>query len=207
MGFQIFNFEDMLSIDEFNYCLNGVKNKELDASIVDDIKNIDVNRYKNDIRYDIFLVASFLPERYECILKLIDFAKKNNLEYKIKLFMPFMSYMKEFVKGNKIDKNVIIFKPLSRKEYLKMWSMSDMIYDIGSNKQTGLSQRTIETIEVGKKLITNNRFIKKELIYNPDQVLVINSNSFAEILDFRNREFVAVETNYSLENWIEKIFN
>ena len=152
-------------------------------------------------------MASFLPERYECILKLIDFAKKNNLEYKIKLFMPFMSYMKEFVKGNKIDKNVIIFKPLSRKEYLKMWSMSDMIYDIGSNKQTGLSQRTIETIEVGKKLITNNRFIKKELIYNPDQVLVINSNSFAEILDFRNREFVAVETNYSLENWIEKIFN
>ena len=38
---KIFNFEDMLSIDEFNYCLNGVKNKELDASIVDDIKNID----------------------------------------------------------------------------------------------------------------------------------------------------------------------
>ncbi len=117
-----------------------------------------------------------------------------------------MSYIKEFVKGNKIDKNVIIFKPLSRKEYLKMWILSDMIYDIGSNKQTGLSQRTIETIEAGKKLITNNRFIKKEIIYNPDQVLVINSNNFDGILDFRNREFVAVKTNYSLESWIEKIF-
>ena len=38
---KIFTFDDMLSTDEFNYCLNGVKNKEFDVSIVDDIKNID----------------------------------------------------------------------------------------------------------------------------------------------------------------------
>jgi hypothetical protein len=198
-------FHKVLSFDIEDVRKNS-KLQYLPNFYLDDIKKIDVKSYKNDIRYDIFLVASFLPERYASILKLIDFSKKNNLEYKIKLYMPFMSYIKEFVKGNRIDKNVIIFKPLSRTEYLKMWSLSDMIYDIGSNKQTGLSQRTIETIEVGKKLITNNRFIKQEVIYNPDQVLVINSNSFERILDFRNREFVAVKTNYSLESWIEKIF-
>jgi hypothetical protein len=55
-------------------------------------------------------------------------------------------------------------------------------------------------------LITNNRFIKEEAVYNPCQVLVIESNCFDKILDFRNREFVPVRTNYSLDKWIETIF-
>ena len=71
-------------IDEFHKVLSfdiedvkeNSKLEYLPNFYLDDIKSIDVNSYKNGIRYDVFLVASFLPERYERILKLIDFAKK-----------------------------------------------------------------------------------------------------------------------------------
>lgn len=204
-AYLINKFDKVLSFD-----IKDVKEnltlKYLPNFYLDDIKSIDLKKDESNIKYDIFLVASFLPERYDIVINLIEFAKRNNLKFKIKLFMPFSFYLKEFFKGNRLNKNLIIFNPLSRVEYLEMWSSSNIIYDIGSNKQTGLSQRAIETIEAGKKLITNNRFIKEEVIYNQSQVLVIDSNCFDQILDFRNREFVPIKTNYSLDKWIETIF-
>lgn len=204
-AYLIDKFDKVLSFD-IEDVKENLKLKYLPNFYLDDIKSIDVKKNGSDIKYDIFLVASFLPERYDSVLNLIEFAEKNNLNFKIKLFMPVSSFFKEFFKGNRLNKNVIIFNPLSRVEYLKMWSSSNIIYDIGSNKQTGLSQRAIETIEAGKKLITNNRFIKEEAVYDPCQVLVIDSNCFDKILDFRNKEFVPVKTNYSLDKWIETIF-
>ena len=64
--------------------------------------------------------------------------------------------------------NYFVFSPLSRKKYLKFWAQSKTIFDISSTKQTGLSQRCIETIEGGKKLITNNHQIIKEIFYSPE---------------------------------------
>lgn len=169
---------------------------------LDDI--YDADSYK--IQYDILFLASYLPERLEILTTLRDFAAQNGLKLKAMLVMPFTTYFKELIKGNRIDLNFIKFSPLSRMKYLKLFWESKIIFDMGSKTQTGMSQRTIETIECGKKLLTNNTYIKNEEIFNEDQVFIVSDQLSSEIIRFAKKPFTYRNTGYSLESWISRIF-
>lgn len=181
--------------------------KYLPNFYLDDIFSPEVERQKREIKYDVFFVASYLPERYEILTRLDDFCVKNGLKLKGMLYISFKTYVKEFLKGNKMNKKYLIFSPLDRDSYLKFWAQSKAVFDISSNKQTGLSQRTIETIEGGKKLITNNEQIEKEVFYSPEQVLVLDDDGFDGVVQFLNIKHRVNTTNYTLDNWISTIFS
>ncbi|WP_400262018.1 hypothetical protein ACFX5U_20945 [Sphingobacterium sp. SG20118] len=158
------------------------------------------------IQYDILFLASYLPERLQILSTLNDFASKNRLKLKAILIMPFTTYFKELIKGNYIDLSFIKFSPLCRSEYLKLFWASKIIFDMGSKTQTGMSQRTIETIECGKKLLTNNTYIKDEEIFNEDQVFIVSDALSSEIISFVEKPFIPRNTGYSLQSWISRIF-
>lgn len=173
---------------------------------LDDIFCEDVEMQKQNIQYDIFFVASYLPERYNILCELEDFSKRNNLKLKGILFISFKTYFKEYLKGNKMKISHFVFSPLSRKQYLKLWAQSRAIFDISSIKQNGLSQRCIETIEGGKKLITNNHQIIKEIFYSPEQILVLENDDFKSIVQFLDQKVKVNKTNYTLDNWVSTVF-
>lgn len=172
------------------------------------------NFYLNDVRkpisgnyrYDILFLVSYLPERYEVVSKLKAFSSQYGLRLKAILVISFSTYLKEWLRGNRLDRNLLRFSPLGRSDYMKLFWQSKMIFDMGSNVQTGMSQRTIETVESGKKLLTNNVHVKNESIFNADQIFVISKEFSSEILDFMDKPFTVRATGYSLENWIESIF-
>ncbi|WP_343563016.1 hypothetical protein [Sphingobacterium sp.] len=159
-----------------------------------------------EYQYDILFLVSYLPERYQIMNKLKAFADRHNLKLKAVLIMPFTTYVKDLFKGKHYDRNIIRFSPLSRADYLALFWQSRMIFDMGSSSQTGMSQRTVETIESGKKLLTNNPYVKQDVIFNKDQIFVTSGEFSEEILGFMNSPFVPKPTGYSLDMWINKLF-
>lgn len=87
---------------------------------------------------------------------------------------------------------------------------SKAILDIQHPAQTGLTMRTIETLGIGRKLITTNTDIVNYDFYNEENILVIDRtnpvipNSFIE----HNAKEVSqqIYQKYSLNGWIEEIF-
>lgn len=159
-----------------------------------------------EYKYDILFLVSYLPERYQIMTKLKAFSDKYNLKLKAVLIMPFTTYVKDLLRGKRYDRSIIRFSALSRADYLELFWQSRMIFDMGSSSQTGMSQRTVETIESGKKLLTNNPYVKRDVIFNEDQIFVTSGEFSEEILGFMSSPFVPKPTGYSLDMWIKKLF-
>ena len=55
---------------------------------------------------------------------------------------------------------------MNREEYIDCLSKCDIVVDINHSTQTGLSMRVTETYGAGKKLLTTNKSIQKDPLYN-----------------------------------------
>lgn len=172
------------------------------------MKDIGAIRIKGNLenKYDILFFGYYIKERYDSMLNLIDFCNKNNIILKTFLYMPLSVYIKELLKGNKIDFRLINLKPLSRVQYIKLLASAKVVFDTSSVTQSGLSMRVIETIGAGKKLITSNRNIIFENFYNSKQIYLYEKEDQKQIVAFLKSDFFHVKTNLSLKNWIYKIF-
>ncbi|MBL0738862.1 hypothetical protein JI750_18345 [Flavobacterium sp. GN10] len=198
-------------ISSFNKVLSFDRQDALNNNLIylplfytNDIENIKNTLVDN--KYDVLYFGYFIRERYDMMLKVIDFANKNDLVLKTFLYVPFSVYIKELLKGNKIDFKLINFNPLCRADYLDLLSKSKAIVDTSSLTQSGLSMRVIETIGAGKKLITSNKNIALENFYNSQQVYIYESELVDTILPFLNSDLFSIDSNLSLKNWICKIF-
>ncbi|MCD0473666.1 hypothetical protein LPB87_04575 [Flavobacterium sp. EDS] len=180
--------------------------KYLPNFYLDDIFSPEVEEQKRIIKNDVFFVASYLPERYNILVNLNEYCENRGLKLKGVLYISFKTYIKEFLTGNRMKLKYFIFSPLKRHEYLKLWAQSKAILDISSIKQTGLSQRCIETIEGGKKLITNNSQLEKEFFYSDEQILILNNENFDHIAQFLEKKDTLNKTKYTLLNWLSTVF-
>jgi len=162
-------------------------------------------------KYDFFFVGWFLPERYEALMQFRIFAKENNYTIMEYIYIPFTTYVKFRLKGIKLDRSVLYFKPLRRNQYLDYLRESKAIVDVSNKNQSGLAIRIIEAIGAGKKVITNNFKIKNELLYSDEYICLISpENPMVPEYFLSNNEFSAERMNisdyYSLDNWINNLF-
>lgn len=109
-----------------------------------------------------------------------------------------------------VKKEILNFNKLKKEDIIKVYNKSKIILDIQHPKQTGLTIRTFEVLASGAKLVTTNDDIKNYDFYNNDQICIINRdnpeipNSFFELSNNFSNEFLI--KNYSLNNWLNKIF-
>lgn len=196
----------------FSFDRNDVSNfpdlRYLPLFYTEDIKKWRQLNEQNKETNDILYFGFYQKRRYEVMKEAMSFAKENNIKLKTFLYVPLSNYIKErFLKNNKIDLKFISFKPLKRNEYLKLLFDSKVVFDTSSINQTGLSMRVIETIGAGKKLITYNKYIKDEDVYNPDEHLIFDGNSYEDILSFINKPSSPNYGNYFLTDWLRAIFS
>ena len=167
-------------------------------------------------QYDFCYIGTIKPNRYKLISKIIKKLKEFNLNgfvyfysqsrlvylyYKIR-------YFKEF--KNLKFKN-INFELLTKKECSKLENMSKMIIDVQQENQNGLTIRTMETLALGKKLITTNKNIKDYDIYDENNIYVVENLEFNGIEEFIHKNYSPIKNNilkkYSLEQWIKNILD
>ena len=86
---------------------------------------------------------------------------------------------------------------------------SRAVLDIEHPLQRGLTMRTIETIMMGKKLITTNKHILTSDLYNPSRVCVID-REYPEIpTTFFDEPYLGIsdylKRYYSCKGWAEEL--
>jgi hypothetical protein len=173
--------------------------------------------YTNDIEeqrnenfeelYHFFFMGSYLPERYEALLKFRAFVLDQGWKIKTFLYMPYSSYLKEVRKGIKLDRSLISFQPMVREEYLYHLMRSKVVVDVSSSSQSGLSMRVIEGLASGKKILTNNKVFLEDIDPLSERIIFFDEKnpSFNE-LDFKPINKNEVVSLYVIGDWLNKIF-
>jgi hypothetical protein len=175
--------------------------------------------YTNDIEtnldnskvydYDFFFMGFFFEERYEGVLKFKEFCIRNGYELKSFLYMPFSTRVKYFLKGKKLDRSIVSFKPMVRSQYLHILSKSRIMVDVSNPRQTGLAMRVIESLACNTKVATNNIYFEKDtIISSSGMVCLFDLNNISVQRDFlESKVSQNQKIALSLEEWLNKVFS
>lgn len=197
-----FDLSDCERHDELNflplfYCRNFEKLKDIRPS------------------KDFSFVGFGHSERYSFIKKIEEYSKENGYTYSFYLYLPSALH---FLRGKYITKlfpdakkNDFIYKTVSYEKTCKNMADSRVVLDLELSSQTGLTMRTIETLGMGRKLITTNANIKKYDFYDERNILIVNRQNPEIPKDFMQEEYHELEDSvyksYSLQSWVRNIFS
>ncbi len=103
----------------------------------------------------------------------------------------------------------VIREYVNCKEVKKLMKGSDIILDIQKENQEGLSFRVFEALGFDKKLITTNKDVKNYDFYNPENILILDSENPVVSKDFLHNNYVPVpneiKDEYRRDAWISKV--
>lgn len=85
---------------------------------------------------------------------------------------------------------------------------SKAVLDIPIQRQSGLTQRTLEAMLLGRKLITTNTAIKKEEFYTKQNVFIFGEDDITGLKSFLNSDFEkmpeGIVKKYLIDDWIKE---
>lgn len=100
-------------------------------------------------------------------------------------------------------------KPIPYEEVLHQLSKSKAILDIVQVGQNGMTQRVMESIFFEKKLITNDKDIKRYDFYNPKNIFILDIDNINDLPEFIDSAYVTIDNQivekYDFSNWINYI--
>lgn len=157
---------------------------------------------KSETENKVFVVSS-IDERLPLLHKLATYFEENNISFKF------------ILSGKHKPSDIndkIIYTPgkLNLQDIDDELGKTEIILDLVRNNQNGLSFRVFESLAHQKKLITTNQSITEYDFYNPNNILVINSDN--PIIDkaFVDAVYIPIDektyNKYTLENWTKTVF-
>ena len=157
----------------------------------------DVNRYINcKIEYQVYFCGTD-KGRLDEIIEIENLCKQEHIS----------SYF--YIKAYDLDNldNRLEHKPKSYSDVLDDISKCKCIVEVNRKNQTGLTMRSMESIFLKKKLITNNRDIKSYDFYNPNNVYIYGEDN--NLAEFVNRPYEELDEKivekYKYYNWINTV--
>ena len=123
--------------------------------------------------------------------------------------------LKDIFDKNNIKSNIIFltneYKFIPYETYLDYLSESKAVLDVNVEGQSGLSLRCMESLFFHKKLITNNKNIKKYDFYNKNNIFILEEDDYSKLNSFINSKYVDIDKKiikkYDIESWISVFFN
>lgn len=199
-------FDETFTFDHLD-SLNISRTKFLQLFYTDEIKFLRENFSQNNYKYDLLCVCSFSLDRYNLINELIT---NQELSIKAIVYMPYSTYLKfRYLKGMKLNKELLTFKPIAKEVYLQLLKESNTIIDFSHNTQSGLSMRVIEGLGAGKKIITTNQHSPRNPIYNENYIIYKEINDIKNLTKSELKNFdqntVPVFQDFHLDKWLEKM--
>lgn len=156
------------------------------------------NNNKEENR-DIFYVGSYIEDRMDDIIYIVENLEKLNVSMDIRL-----AYWK---KNNFDNKNIVSFKTLMDfSEYLKLVKSSKVLLDFKIKEHNGLSLRFFESLKYKKKIITNNTNVMNYDFYNPKNIFVLHKDNINNLKDFIFSDYAPLPAElvekYSFKTWL-----
>lgn len=151
------------------------------------------------IKTDVFFIGTE-KGRKSTLDEINNILKKNKISTDIKIVDNSKSiYNKKYSRG------------VSYPDMLKLVSTSKCLLEVTQASQTGLTQRTLESLFFKKKLITSNKLIMTCPFYNKQNCFVIGVDSWDKIYEFVNSDYEPISDtvlkNYTFDAWLQRILN
>lgn len=164
---------------------------------------------KENYKYDISFVGEDHSIRYQVLQSLIPEFDRLGIKYRFiltttKLWKFIGIYITRRI--NKLDADLFRTQTIPYQEYLQLLDDSNVILDISHPKQSGLTMRTIETIGMGKKILTTNGEIAyynfpKEMFHVIDTV-----KPQIDLIFLKSHFFSKYDvSNYTLDKFVDDI--
>lgn len=138
--------------------------------------------------------------RYKMLKSLNDYSQKHGLRFysHICANYNFLKWVRPYYDS-----------PITYEEYLNITTHSNCIVDFVQEGQSGTTMRTMEAIFWGKKLISNNQFLRQMDFYIPDNIFIVENGSFEGLTDFLEKDVVPISPDildrYRYEAWRKAI--
>lgn len=169
--------------------------------------------------FDISYIGAFSNDRVELIDNLLPHFK--DLNYKINLVRPegqglkyqFRKIVKTVLGLNKgeIKRDYILKKGIDKDEFDRITCASKCVLDIVKLTQTGYTNRSMQTIGNGIKLISTNANLKNAPFYDPKMIYILDRNdiNIKEIEEFMSLDVETYKNDYlsklELSSWIHRL--
>ncbi|MCE5344886.1 MAG: hypothetical protein LLG13_01190 [Bacteroidales bacterium] len=185
--------------------------------------------------YDLFFAGKFNSFRFSAVEKILNHAKSSGLKYYIKLWPAYKILLHNYfiyyiLKTTKINSNWVLdyilnyeaIEGLLKKEYIMFVSQrfeeiqnifqnSNVILDLPFQGQTGYSHRLIDALANGKKVISTNSNIKKEVFFNSEQIHLLNGQNPEIDSKWIKEKFIFPVDKYfaelELSNWLKSVID
>lgn len=170
------------------------------------IKKYENLELSDDKKYDIVFFGTYHGDRLEIVKKVSQECERLRLRFRHHLFIPKLTLLKRllFLKIRLNDLKYLNINSVSIDDILKNYKITKAVLDIESPNQNGLTMRTIEVLGGGLKLITTNKKILDEDIYNESNILVINRQLIKidkEFLD-NNINIHSEIIKFNINSWV-----
>lgn len=118
--------------------------------------------------------------------------------------------LKDKSSGNieNVQQLIPITESMDYEEYLQLVSKTDLIVEAVQKQQAGLTLRTLEAAFYRKKLITDNKSILQEPLYNSENVFVLGVDSWDSFGEFLQKPFQPISSDilneYTADTWVKR---
>lgn len=159
-------------------------------------------------RIDLCFVGWLHSDRLPMLRRLQAQARDHGLSFAVYLYTGLYTWLRLSLRGDAADVHT---RPLRYAEVMRLNRRAAAIVDLPSERQAGLTMRAIETIGLGKKLITTAADVRSYDFYSPDRVQILDpleprlDPAFLEVA--APPLSPAVRRRYSLEAWLRDVFS
>lgn len=153
---------------------------------------------RRPIKYDIFSFGSYRRFRYEFYLKLSKIAKKEGLNYYLKLYTKesisslrgfiksiFGLFLNKYIPITSFTRGLLTNKPLPPDTFRSILNEARVIIDTSNIGQYGMTPRLIWAVGARKKIITTNVNVLNEVFYSPNNIFVYDLSLYNSELEFK----------------------
>lgn len=192
----------------FTFDRNDSREKKLNyLPLFYSAENILKPSQKESITYDLVFVGGDHTDRYTIVKKLRNNLTAQNKRFHARLVTTRLSLLKKKLlyrkKFGAIDNDDFITSAFSLNDIAALIRQSIAVLDINNPVQSGLTMRTIETLAMGKKLVTTNPFIRHEPFYDPGQILIVDRESCTVPgTFFDDRQFENKVEHLEVNRWV-----
>lgn len=160
---------------------------------------------------DLSFIGVNHSSRYEWLSRMKQIANANKLSYYFYLNVGYFTYLKHLYithRYRKDDIDILKKESLPFQDYQQITLSSRVVIDYPDDNQTGLTMRTIESLGMGSRLITTNKYIKQYSDIPEDLYLVIDRENIdvTKIIEFINNKYSGkLPSRYTITGFLREL--
>ncbi|MGS0747757.1 glycosyltransferase family protein [Halpernia sp. GG3] len=204
---------NILHLFDTIYSFEGADSKKYGFTKINNYNYLEKVKTDKNPEFDLVYLASY-DERLKILYKITERLEKMGLTYQY-VIVGKKSWKKNLLKmvsfkGENVSKKYQT-RRINQKNIPQFYMKGNVLLDLVRENQSGLSFRIFEAMALGKKIISDNQSLRNYDFYKPENILILNK-------DLSNLNSMFFETlyeplsdeiykKYSLENWVETVFN